>query len=170
MTSKPTYKSKTYDWAAMYGGLIKIIREITSNQVPIFSDANVKDHGDYPFIVLSDGSPYREAYYSKDKQHDIFYKQIVIDCWAETVGESQSIADDLKTLLTDPVYKNQLRGFGITFQSISNYFNKTEQTGYILGASCHGFTLEIQLERNYRSSIQDLNTFIPKGDFDNGTK
>lgn len=161
-----TYKARTYDWETMINGLVQVMRDITKNQVPIFASANAGDHGKYPFIVYGDTDPNQEAYHSTYKTHDVFYKTMSIDCWAETDGEAQAISDDLVTLFQDPQYRNELNKYGITFQSITNYSHRTETMASFMDVADYGFNLEVQLVRDY---TPDFPTIKDYGGLTNGT-
>lgn len=119
------YKAKTYDWDNFAKGLVTVLRDITDNQVPIYSRTRSEDHKGYPFIVY-DLRPHPDIIYSVEKTHEVFDRIISIDCWAESDGEANAIADDLQTLLQDFQYREQLNSYGITLNKIEERDHRSE--------------------------------------------
>lgn len=152
------YKAKTYDWDNFAKGLVTVLRDITNNQVPIYSRTRSEDHKGYPFIVY-DLRPHPDIIYSVERTHEVFDRIISIDCWAESDGEANAIADDLQTLLQDFQYREQLNSYGITLNKIEERDHRSEALASFLQVSNYGFDMVVQLVRNYTSKYPNITQY-----------
>lgn len=160
------YKARTFDWPRVVNGLVKVMRDITRNQVPILADDRVKSTQGYPFITYSDESPHSDQAYSIYKTNEDFHRTLSISCWAETSGEANSISDDLMTLLHDPRYRMELRSYGIALVGTTNVRRRSESMASFMNVTNYGFDLTIALHRSYKSDYPTLNDY---GGSNNGT-
>lgn len=152
------YKAKTYDWDGMAKGLVTVLRNITDNQVPIYSRSRSADHKGYPFIVF-DLRPHTDIIQSVEKTHEVFDRVVSIQCWAETDGEANAIYDDLATLLYDFKYREQLKSYGIVFEKIVERDHSSEALASFLQVSSYGFDMIVQLVRNYTSDYPNITKY-----------
>lgn len=153
------YKSRTFDWVPVMNGLVKTLKDITLNQVPVYDDSRVPMTAKYPFITYADESPYTELFHSTYKTNDQFDRTISISCHAETDGEANNIADDLHTLLQDPQYRTELNSFGITFVSVQNFARRSETLSDFMKVNTYGFDLTIRLLRRYKSDYPEIKQY-----------
>ena len=161
------YQAKTFDWAQAVNGFVKVMRNITDNKIPIFERTHSADHGAYPFIVYEMKRP-PALYQSTTRNHEVFDRVFVIDCWAETSGEANAISDDLETLLHDVKYREQLKSYGMALSRTDAHNSTSDVLAPFLQASEYGFDAVVQMERHYESDYPIITDFKENGGSNNG--
>ncbi|TPR12738.1 phage neck terminator protein [Apilactobacillus timberlakei] len=153
------YSAKTFNWGAFYGQLRHTIEDITGfdgeHVLMDYSDKKVS----YPYVTVS--QPNRsnlQASSIGSRNKEIADYLIQINCYSTNGNDTMQMADDIATLLFDPLYKSKFHQYGVVINDINNSTGAVNDFSNLFNVNTSTITLKITAYRNYASKINKINS------------
>lgn len=152
------YQAKTFDWKKVLDSITNTLYQITNCDIKY--EDSVKNGLKYPYITVSTPqSKNLEAKSLSSRELELFTVNIQINCYAETGNEAIQMADDISTLLRDPVYYEPIKQKGIAIVDVLDNSGGINDFANIFNISMQSLNLKIRLAREYQSSYYQIKEF-----------
>lgn len=157
------YSAKTFNWGAFYGQLRHTIEDITGfdgkHVIMDYSTNKV----DYPYVTVSQANRSNlQASSIGSRNKEITDYLIQVNCYSTNGNDTMQIADDIATLLFDPLYKRNFHQYGAVINDINNATGSVNDFESLFNVNASTLTLKVTLYRNYESKISKINSIDTK--------
>lgn len=158
MTNRKSYQPKTFDWSSLYGQIRHLIQDITGlDSKHVIMDYTTAELPSYPYITVSSVNKTAETSNSGwSREREIADYLITVTCYSDNGNETLMMADDIATLLFDPLYKSSLHQYGAVLKECDYTSGSTNDFAGLFNVSARSLSIKLTLYRNYLSKINRI--------------